>query len=285
MIYFYLLSGLFLGWSLGANDAANIFGTAVSTKMLRFKTAAILASLFVIIGAVAEGSGASHTLGKLGSVNALPGAFTVALAAGISVTAMTRFKLPVSTSQAIVGAIIGWNLFSGSHTDLTSLTQIVSTWIISPILAGVFAFLLYKIFRLFWGKTKIHLLKLDAYTRISLIIVGIFGAYSLGANNIANVMGVFVEASPFNDLQIYSSLKFSNTQILFFLGALAIGVGIFSYSIKVMKTVGKNLFRLSPVTALIVVLAESLVLYIFASNGLRELLISLELPAIPLVPV
>ena len=122
MFLVFLLSGLFLGWSLGANDAANVYGTAVGTRMIRFRTAAILCSAFVILGAVIGGAGASHTLGQLGSVDAPPGAFTVALAAALSVTWMTRLGIPVSTSQAVVGAIIGWNLFSGSPTDLTTLT-------------------------------------------------------------------------------------------------------------------------------------------------------------------
>ena len=65
----FLSSGLFLGWSLGANDAANVWGTAVGTKMVKFKSAAIICSIFVILGAVISGSGASHTLGKLGAVH------------------------------------------------------------------------------------------------------------------------------------------------------------------------------------------------------------------------
>ena len=111
MILFFLTSGLFLGWSLGANDASNIFGSAVGSKMVSFKKAAIIASVFVILGAVIQGAGASGTLGKLGAVNAIGGSFTVALAAAITVYMMTKFALPVSTSQAIVGAIIGWNFF------------------------------------------------------------------------------------------------------------------------------------------------------------------------------
>ena len=115
--FIYLSSGLFLGWSLGANDAANIFGTAVGTKMLRFKTAAFIASLFVILGAVYTGAGASRTLGELGNVNTLAGAFMTALAAAISIYWMVKAGILVSTSQAIVGAIIGWNFYSGKETD------------------------------------------------------------------------------------------------------------------------------------------------------------------------
>ena len=65
LVILFLTSGLFLGWALGANDAANVFGTAVGTKMVTWRTAAIICSVFVILGAVISGAGASHTLGKL----------------------------------------------------------------------------------------------------------------------------------------------------------------------------------------------------------------------------
>ncbi|MCK4312310.1 MAG: inorganic phosphate transporter [Candidatus Cloacimonetes bacterium] len=285
MILIFLSSGLFLGWSLGANDTANIFGTAVGTKMIKFKMAAIIATIFVILGAVIEGSGASHTLGKLGSINALAGAFVVSLAAAFTVTAMTKLKLPVSTSQAIVGGIIGWNFFTGFETNYHSLTKIVVTWVMCPILAAIFALILYNVFKFFLGKVKIHLLEMDSYTRLGLILAGAFGAYSLGANNIANVMGVFVPSSPFKDINFGNLFALSGVQQLFLIGAIAIGVGIFSYSYKVIKTVGKSLFSLSPITALIVVISESLVLFLFGSTGLRNLLVAHNLPAIPLVPV
>ena len=285
MIWFFLLSGLFLGWSLGANDAANIFGTAVGTRMIRFRTAAIIASVFVIIGAVISGAGASHTLGKLGAVNAIAGSFTVALAAGVTVAWMTKLKLPVSTTQAIVGAIIGWNFFTGSPTDYNSLTKIISTWVVCPALTAVFSFLLYKVFSKWIYKLDMHILRQDIYTRIGLIIIGAFGAYSLGANNIANVMGVFVPAHPFNDLNVAGLFTLSGTQVLFLIGGLAISTGIFTYSKKVMFTVGNDIFKLTPIAALIVVLSESLVLFIFASKSLEHFLLSNGLPAIPLVPV
>jgi inorganic phosphate transporter, PiT family len=285
MIWFFLLSGLFLGWSLGANDAANVFGTAVGTRMVRFKVAAAIASVFVILGAVISGSGTSETLAALGAVNAMAGSFTVALAAGATVAWMNRTRVPVSTTQAIVGAIVGWNLFTHSHTNYAVLSQIIATWILSPLLAAVFAIILFFIFRRTLGRARIHMLRVDAYTRAGLIIVGALGSYSLGANNIANVMGVFVPASPFHDITLFGTLKVMGTQQLFLLGALAIAAGICTHSQRLMNTVGSDIFKLTPILALIVVLAHTLVLMAFSSKGLQHVLLSLGLPALPLVPV
>jgi len=285
MLLVFLSSGLFLGWSLGANDAANVFGTAVGTKMVRFRTAAIICGIFVILGAVIGGAGASHTLGKLGSVNAIAGSFMVAFSAGFTVFWMTKLKVPVSTSQAIVGAIIGWNFFTASVTDYNSLVKIVTTWVLCPVLAALFAITLLSISRAFFNRVKIHLLKLDWYMRAGLIIVGAFGSYSLGANNIANVMGVFVPVVPFDDLNVFGIFTLSSAQQLFLIGGIAIAVGVYTYSRKVMETVGGSLMKLSPETALVVVLAQAIVLFLFSSEGLENWLISNGLPSIPLVPV
>lgn len=281
----FLSSGLFLGWSLGANDAANVFGTAVGTRMVRFTTAALICSVFVVLGAVFSGAGAAHTLGALGSINALAGAFMAALSAGLTVYAMTRLGLPVSTSQAIVGAIIGWNLFSGFPTDLGSLRKIVLTWVACPLLAAMIGALLYKLVTASVKRARIHLLHLDAYTRAGLIVAGAMGAYSLGANNIANVMGVFLEANPFTGFSVVGVLDFTAIQQLFLLGALAIAVGVFTYSHRVMMKVGSGLMPLSPLGAWIVVIAHSIVLLLFASERLEHFLASHGLPTIPLVPV
>ena len=285
IILIFLLGGLFLGWSLGANDAANVFGTAVGTRMIRFKTAAFICSIFVILGAIISGGGTTETLGKLGAINALPGAFAACVAAGLSVYIMTKFGLPVSTTQAIVGAIIGWNLYTDSQINIKVLVIILSTWILCPIIAGVIAMLFYSITKKFIQSSKIHILRLDAYTRTALVLAGAFGAYSLGANNIANVMGVFVPISPFTDINILNIFIFSSKEQLFLLGGIAIAIGVFTYSKRVMFTVGNDLLKLSPVAAFIVVISHSIVLFLFASQGISSFLQSINLPSIPLVPV
>jgi len=285
MIFIYLLSGLFLGWSLGANDTGNIFGAAVETRMLKFKKAALIASIFITLGALLEGSGPSGTLGRLGSVDALGGAFTVALAAAITITVIVRLGIPVSTSQTIVGAIIGWNFFSGRLTDYGSLLTIASSWVFAFVLSAGIAALLFYLVKPLINRSRMHLVEQDMLIRYALIVVGAFGAYSLGANNIANVVGVFVPVSPFKDISVSGLFTVSGVQQLYLMGALSIVVGIYTYSHKVMRTVGKDLFHLSPITALIALLAEAIVLFLFASRGLYNLLLSLHLPTIPLVPV
>ena len=284
LVLIFLTSGLFLGWALGANDAANVFGTAVGTKMVKFRTAAIICSVFVILGALISGAGASGTLGKLGAISALPGAFMTALAAAAAVFTMTKSGLPVSTSQAIVGAIIGWNLFSGSPTDSTTLTKILLTWVLCPVLAAVIAVILLKTVQMIGRKANLHMIRVDAYTRVALIFAGAFGAYSLGANNIANVVGVFIPTKPFPDI-VLGSFVFNSTQQLFLMGGIAIAIGVFTYSKGVMMTVGGNLGRLSPTAAFVAVMAHSIVLFLFASRGLEAWLIGNGLPSIPLVPV
>ncbi len=284
IVLLFLSSGLFLGWALGANDAANVFGTAVGTKMVKWRTAAIICSIFVILGAVISGAGTSGTLGKLGAISALPGAFMTAMSAAVAVFMMTKSGLPVSTSQAIVGAIIGWNLYSGSPTDINTLTKILITWILCPVLAAAIAIFLFKVLKFFSRRVRLHMVMADAYTRVALLFAGAFGAYALGANNIANVVGVFIPANPLPVLQMGPYLV-SSTQQLFLLGGLAIALGVFTYSRGVMMTVGGNLGRLSPTAAFIAVTSHSIVLFIFASRGLEAWLAGNGLPTIPLVPV
>jgi len=284
MLLFFLSSGLFLGWSLGANDAANIFGSAVGSRMVKFRTAAIVASIFVILGATFQGEGGAVTLSRLGSIDEVAGAFTVALASALSVFSMVRMKLIVSTSQAIVGAIIGWNLYAGHSTDMGQFGRIASAWVAGMILGAVFAILLYFLVRWIFDKLKLHLIWKHTVMKIMLIAIGAFGAYSLGANNIVNVMGVFVNSVDIQPLNM-GFFTLNGTQQLFLIGAIAISAGIFTYSKNTMKTVGSDLMPLSAETAMVVVLAHSLVLFIFSSEFISNAIAVFGLGHIPQVPI
>jgi PiT family inorganic phosphate transporter len=246
-------AGVFLGWGLGANDASNVFGTAVASRMVRFWTAAILCSVFVTAGALLEGRAGIETYRQLSPLT-LNLAFVVSLAAGLTVALMSYWSLPVSTSQAVVGALVLVGALQ-QNLDPSSLLKVVICWLSTPIGAALVTIVLYytvgKTLNLLFPSLFFY----DRGLRWSLIIAGSYGAYALGANNVANVTGPFVGhgwLTPF-----WATL----------IGALAISFGVLTYSRKVMMTVGANLVRLDAFTAFIAILSEAVTVHIFAMIG------------------
>ena len=87
----FLLSGIYLGWSLGANDAANVFGTGVTSGLVNYRLAVILTAIFVILGALMEGSKCMGTVGYFTNLTLLA-ALLATLSAAATVTLMTYLK-------------------------------------------------------------------------------------------------------------------------------------------------------------------------------------------------
>ena len=248
-----LLGGVFLGWSLGANDASNVFGSAVASRMLKFWTAAVLASVFVLIGALLQGQAGIETLKGLTQFT-LEQAVVSSVAAATTVTIMTILGLPVSTSQAVVGAILGIGILN-QQLNLAGLGKVVACWFGTPVGAVVIAIIIYKVLAVFYNNLKINLFQSDILIRLSMIAAGSYGAYALGANNVANVTAVFVGAG---HLSVFSAAL---------IGGLSIGLGILTLSKRVMETVGKKLVRLDPFSALVVLLAQSITVHIYTFIG------------------
>lgn len=249
-----LIAGVFMGWGLGANDAANLFGPAVGSRALRFWSAAALSSFFVVVGALLMGSRGLFTYAAIGSQTVIS-AFTVMLAAGITVAIMTVLGLPISSTQATVGAIVGGSLLSAEGVHLQPLVKIFLSWILTPIGGMVATYIPYKLVSLYpqtlIGRFASH----DRVIRWGLILVTCYGGFSLGANNVANVTGVYVKSGLLSPLGA----------VLF--GSIAIVFGMMTFSKRVIKTVGSRLVPLDPFAALVVVLGESITLNVYAMVG------------------
>jgi inorganic phosphate transporter, PiT family len=250
---FSLLGGVFLGWSLGANHAANCFGSAVASRMVRFWTAAILCACFVLIGALLEGQAGIKTLSGLTSID-LEQAVSITVAVAVTVTVMTLLNLPVSTSQGVVGAILGIG-FLNHQLNLASLGKVVICWFGTPFCAILAALILYEVLALVYNRLGISIFHADVLLRIGLVAAGSYASYSLGANNVANATAVFVAAGT---LTIFKAAL---------IGGLSIGFGVLTYSRGVMETVGRKLVQLDPFSALIVVLAEAITVHFNALVG------------------
>jgi PiT family inorganic phosphate transporter len=248
-----LISGIFLGWSLGANDASNVFGTAVASRMVKFTTAAALCSLFVVLGALIEGQAGIETYQRLSPMS--PNlAFIVGLSAGATVALMSYWRLPVSTSQAVVGALVLIGLLR-SNLDASSLLKVVLCWVGTPIGAALVTILLYYSVGKLLNVLYPTLFMFDRGLRGALILAGSYGAFALGANNVANVTGAFAGPGMLTPFQAC------------LVGSLAIALGILTYSKKVMYTVGRDLVRLDAYTAFISILSAAATVHVYAIIG------------------
>jgi PiT family inorganic phosphate transporter len=248
-----LLGGLFLGWSLGANDSANVFGTGVATGTVKYRTAIFLTALFVMLGSALEGPkcmGAVSDLSRL-----LPAeAFWCALAAALTMTALTYLAIPASTSQAIIGAVIGAGILSNS-ADFSELYKIVSCWVFTPISSVIAAYVLHRSLSYCLNRTRIGFARRNLLYSVGILLSGCYGAYSLGSNNVANVTGVYVGSGV---------LSAGMASVI---GGLSIASGVLTYSRKVMMTIGKSIVPLDPFSGLIAVLAEAITLHVFTQIG------------------
>jgi PiT family inorganic phosphate transporter len=248
-----LLGGIFLGWSLGANDAANAFGPAVTSRMLKFWYAAVVAAVFVLLGALAEGQAPIETLKSITALS-LKQAIISSVAAAVTVSLMTLLGFPVSTSQAVVGAILGIG-FMNRQLDMSAMSKVLICWFGTPIGGMIIAVILLKGLGNVYNRLNIDLFQSDILLRVLLIAAGAYAAYALGANNVANVTAVFVGAGRLNIF--WATL----------LGGLSIAFGILTFSRPVMDTVGNKLVRLDPFSALVVVLAEAITVHAYTLVG------------------
>lgn len=248
-----LSSGIFLGWSLGANDSANIFGTGVSTGIVKYKTAILLTAIFVIVGAVIDGPKCMTTVRDLSLLLPID-AFCCTLASAATMAILTYFALPASASQSIIGALIGAGIISGAP-DFSGLYKIIICWVLTPVSGILLGYTIHRVTGYILDRTVINLTNRNLLYYIGTIVAGSYGAYCLGGNNAANATGVYVGAG----------ILSANTAAL--IGGLSIACGVLTYSRKVMMTVGNGIVPLDPFSAFVVVLAEALTLHIFTQAG------------------
>ncbi|MBA6354474.1 MULTISPECIES: inorganic phosphate transporter [unclassified Colwellia] len=147
--------GFFMAWGIGANDVANAMGTSVGSKALTIKQAIIIAMIFEFAGAYLAGGEVTSTIRKgiidasyfvdspellvFGMISALFAAATWLLIASI-------LGWPVSTTHSIVGAIVGFAAVGVSvdAVEWAKVIGIVGSWIITPLISGIIAFIIFN---------------------------------------------------------------------------------------------------------------------------------------------
>lgn len=149
------LFGFFMAWGIGANDVANAMGTSVGSRAITIKQAIIIAIIFEFAGAWLAGGEVTSTIRK-GIVDTssfadnpellVYGMLASLLAAGIWLLIASYKGWPVSTTHSIVGAIVGFAAvgISVDAVQWMGVLVIATSWVASPLMAGVVGFLLFK---------------------------------------------------------------------------------------------------------------------------------------------
>jgi len=148
---------LYMAWAIGANDVANAMGTSVGSGALTIWGAIIVAAILEFSGAFLAGGHVTDTVRKgmldmsmMTREQLIYGMLGSLAAAGTLLVVATRFGLPISTTHSIVGAIVGFGAVAIGLDAVKwgKISQIVLSWITSPLLAGVIAFFIFQITRI-----------------------------------------------------------------------------------------------------------------------------------------
>lgn len=258
------IAAIFMGLNIGGNNAAASMGAAYGAKARTKTQAVILIAVFSLLGAVLNGGGVIKTMGEgilLTGTILLEGAVVAVGTAGIAIFFANILRVPISTSQAAVGAIVGIGLFySPSIINFPLLVEIIAWWVLSPVLAWLLAYLVGKYvcaWVLVWladhAGSEVSIRKL---LNLLLTISGCYVAYSAGANNAANAVGAFVGAGLFSSF--YGSI----------LAGLAIGLGAFLMGRRVLDTVGKDITQLCVIRATFVEFISAIIVHIASILGI-----------------
>lgn len=294
MVYLLLFAGLFMGWSLGTNDAANAFGTAVATRVVKYRTAVTIIAVFVVIGAFVGGANNIDKVFELATSNTVTAsasdiakaisdnmvstlqlksalkAAIVFACAGITVFIMSYLKFPVSANQSITGAIIGWGLFYADYSNpdvlavnLPQIGKFASTWIINPVGAGLIAFVLVFVFNKFIGNRLSTLSGYDKFLRIGYLFSGAFASLSIGINSSANVTALYYDAF-YAETGVAANLL-TDPRVAATIGGIAIAVGVLTFSKRVMMTVGSSIAEITQIDGFLVIIAMALTVVIMGN--------------------
>lgn len=257
------LVAVFMGLNIGGNNAAAAMGAAYGARVRTKHQAVILIGIFSLLGAIFGGGEVIKTLGSgilpSGTI-LLNGAIVAVGAAGITVFLANLFRIPISTSQAAVGSVVGIGLFYGSSKlNLPLLGYIVSWWVVTPILAWLLAYLMAKYLYtdiLIWladhSDSEASIKKL---LNILLTISGCYVAYSAGANNAANAVGPFVGAGLMDSF--WGAM----------LAGIAIGFGALLMGGRILDTVGKEITELCIIRATFVEFTAAILVHVASILG------------------
>lgn len=260
--------------NMGASGIAPAFAASWGGNLIKKRQALLLFGIFVILGGILLGRNVSLTLGR----NIVPQEFInlnvvlmILCAATFSLFLANLLRIPQSTSQVTVGAIVGAGLYF-QHLNLKTLfLKILPLWVILPLLSYILTLLIFK--RMYPPEQdNLHIYqKLFANQRkirLSSLVSSCYVAFAIGANNVANAVGPLSGAG-----LISIGLGLLLVAPLFGLGACFMGEGT-------LETAGKEIVSLGLVSSTLVSFVTATLLIVASIFGTPQSLVQLNIASI-----
>ena len=284
-----LVSGFFVAWNTGTNDAANCIGAAVGAGVMSFRWAAIMLGLMVFLGAILSGDDVMGTTGRDMVItsaaeyevhhgteadgetaalleNAFPqgrlpdlALIAALLAAGISVLIATYSALPLSTSQSIVGAVAGAGIgmvgLRPDFFDLSLFLNIGGSWVLSPFLTLLIGYIAYSILVRVAKRVK-RVFVWEQTLALLVLLSSAFFAFSLGSNAFGAGLGPLAVRLP------------EHIPILAASAGVVLGIGAYTFGSRVTRAVGEGITTLDYAGAFAAQFAAGFGLQFFSQWGI-----------------
>lgn len=259
-----LILALIMSINLGGNDAANPTSPAIGAGIINIRRALSLFAVFTVVGAVLQGHMVMKTIGRgiIPEIDVL-GAISIIIAANIWILIATLRGMAISTTHAIISGVIGYGIlkFSIYGINVGVLGTIGLSWITSPLCSLALSYLLYRWLISFIDKSRSDPKKVGQYLKYILIGSLCFGAYSFGANDVANATGVYITfASKFGNIPDLTTMVY-----LALFGAFGMVIGGFLIGTKVVETLAFKVTHLNLYSALAASLSNAIVVYAFTT--------------------
>lgn len=242
-----IVVSLAFAWSMGAHYTGAVMGMPLAVRALSERTALALIAIFCVIGATFASEAVQRTVGLhiLQSARVTP-LMAVVMVGGAFVltTVYTYYKIPTSTIQILVFCVAGTGVAAGVPVTWQTIARLAITWALAPAAAMVLGY----------AGTKV--LQRRASPSSGLVAVGIAASFVLGANDVANAVGV------------WSMVHIGDLELAGFAGGTAMAIGALTWGRRIMERVAFEIVDLDRATATAAQGVQAIVVTIAVAQGL-----------------
>ncbi|MHA1804501.1 MAG: inorganic phosphate transporter [Promethearchaeota archaeon] len=256
----FLIISIFIAIGIGANDET--FSTLYGSKILSMRQILLLATIFAITGAIFLGEGVSKTVGKnileIEITHAV--VITILISTTIWLIISSSLGLPISTTHATIGAILGIGIFLGGINGVNwqTILTMSSWWIFSPIIGYISTYFSYKLLQRYKIKRLngfIDYQKTEKRFSVMLLVIICMTAFSRAGNDCSNAIGIVV------------GMEIIDVDVLLIISGISFALGIILIGRSVIKSVG-TITELRPSTAFASEAPTALILFIGTLLGI-----------------